>query len=164
MTNNEPINRVFDDLKQNMENTKVCTIFIICAVISFGSFFISDKTMKEICKNLISIFPSLLGFTITALAILYSLNKESINKLLKPADDGTIPFDVLFTSFTLSALVQLLSIILALVYLIIQTEKICPFIIIDSIAYLSSFMSLFSVGLIFDIILHLFSIRSFLKY
>ena len=162
MTKNEKLCEVFEDFKKNIEKKTTLSIIIVCAIIAMISVFFPQKTMEELCNNCISLFSSLLGFTITALAILYSLNKDLITKLLKKADDDTIPFDVLFTSFTLTALVQLLTIIMAFLCLIILSENTCS-IIICIIAYLTLLMSLLSLGLIFNVILHLFTIRSFLK-
>lgn len=162
MTLNKTIREVYDDFRKHMEKKKLFSIFIVCATIAIGSLFVPKCSMREICNIYISIFSSLLGFTIAALAILYSLDKENIKKLLIDADDGTKPFDVLFTSFTLSALVQLFAIVLALIYICILSKNACP-IVLCAVAYISTLFSLMSLGIISDVVIHLFTIRSFLK-
>jgi hypothetical protein len=130
-----------------------CLIAIIFSLISIS--YIPYCTLFRFFEKNIEIFSNLLGLIIASIAIIYSLNNETIRKLNTKVDGKNV-FDVLISIFTLVSLLLLLSIAILVG---IVTYK-CHFWIYPFIGVGFSILSYLGV---FYVIFHLYSVRTFIK-
>lgn len=153
----ENICRIIDDLGENIKGKEVLCSAIISGICALLLFFSEDLCMSKICGLLCSFMPNLLGFTIAAYTILFSLNENVCKRLKVVAPDGKIPFEVLHASFVFGLIIQGVSLLLGLLGNVILKCMNHDFAI--SICW---FLLFFSITWVVNMVLYLYSLRTFI--
>lgn len=100
----------------------------------------------------LSVFSSTLGISIAAYAIVIGFQSDSLKKLLVKDGNNVKPFHVICASMVFNGILQALTVMFSCVF-----QLTCGTLIF----YISTFLSMYSIMQILDILLQLFSLRTF---
>ena len=154
-SNNQEVSflRVFKDMWR-LESCATRIMYVLIAVMTFMSCHCCCPCLFANCKfsyETITIFGTLLGFTMTGYAIIFNLSGNYAERHAEVADNGLRPFEVSCASFTFSIIFQIFAILFA--FLTVLTDN--PIWKCLTITFIS--LSIYSL---MDIALTLFSLRT----
>ncbi len=109
---------------------------------------------RKLTELYLSVFPSTLGLSIAAYAIVVGFQSNTLKNLLKQDDNKVRPFHIICASMIFNGLMQTLTIILSFVFQLISV----PFLF-----YISTFLGCLSLLQILDILLQLLGLRTFIS-
>ena len=136
------------DIITNIKWKEVSVVFIVDVII-MSFMYVLNAEIKT--KEILNVSISLLGFQLTAYAILFSLG--GINKrLLMKATDGCRPFEVIHATFVFGIIINITLLGLAM----LQVKTSCP----DNSICL--FLVIFSLLWTVNTVFHLYATRTFL--
>ncbi len=142
---------MFCNLKRNYQ----CGMAIISILLTSCVIFIPSLSACK-CNSLtelyLSVFPSTLGLSIAAYAIVIGFQSDTLKNLLKKDDNNVKPFHVICASMIFNGLLQTLTILLSFVYQLCNT----PFLF-----FISTFLGCNSLLQILDILFQLLGLRTF---
>ena len=128
---------------------------LMSLIISLCVVFIPNLTICQFDKlaNLyLSVFPSTLGLSIAAYAVVIGFQSDTLKKLLKEDANKIKPFHVICASMIFNGLLQTLTILFSFAYQIS---------IIPLLFHISTFVGCYSLIQIMDILFQLLGLRTF---
>lgn len=130
-------------------------IMVVLSLVLTLLLFISNMNncqLNKLSSLYLSVFPSTLGLSIAAYAIVIGFQSETLRRLLKEDEKKVKPFHVVCASMIFNGLIQTLTIILTFVY---QLSEVSLFF------YILTFGCCYSLIQILDILLQLLGLRTF---
>lgn len=130
-------------------------MLLMSLIISLCVVFIPNLTICQFDKlsNLyLSVFPSTLGLSIAAYAVVIGFQSDTLKKLLKEDANKIKPFHVICASMIFNGLLQTLTILFSFAYQIS---------IIPLLFHISTFVGCYSLIQIMDILFQLLGLRTF---
>ena len=143
------------DLLCNLKGIAQWIMALLSLLLTLCVVFITDLTncqLNKITDLYLSVFPSTLGLSIAAYAIIIGFQSETLKKLLKEDAKRNKPFHVICASMIFNGLLQTITIILTFAY------QLSSFPILF---YFSTFGACCSLLQILDILLQLLGLRTF---
>lgn len=150
---NEDICKIIDDLGLYVRLKEVIIVTALSLPFVLLLLFSGSLCIDEIKELLLTIIPSLLGFSIAAYTILFGLSDKLHIKSLS----GEKVFEVVQASFIFGLITQGIALIIGLTAEVMS--KCMDWAIATFICYFSLF---FSIIWILNMVLHLYSLRTFI--
>lgn len=110
---------------------------------------------RKLTELYLSVFPSTLGLSIAAYAIVVGFQSNTLKILLKQDDNKVRPFHIICASMIFNGLMQTLTILLSFVFQLIS---------VPLLFYISTFLGCLSLLQILDILLQLLGLRTFVSH
>ena len=159
MNREVPLVKVLKDLFMQQSCITLCSYLIIGSVSFCLSYLLCDGEcleylLREYGDKVLPCMGILLGFTITAYAFLFHLDKEKIAIASEEAENGKNPYEVSCSTFSISILFQLVTLLNFFLYILFH----CPFLFCITISF-----TLLSIWTLCDVTLILFSLRTIFK-
>lgn len=152
--------RVLKDLFMQQSCITLCSYLIIGGVSFCLSYLLCDGEcleylLREYGDKVLPCMGILWGFTIAAYAFLFHLDKDKIAMASsKEAENGKNPYEVSCSTFSISILFQLVTLLSFFFYILFH----CPFFFCITISF-----TLLSIWTLFDVTLNLFALRTIFK-
>ena len=124
-------------------------LFVLCLAIISN---LECRQLSKLSEIYFSVFPSTLGMSIAAYAIVIGFQSEYLKKLLMKDKNNNKPFHVICASMIFNGLLQTMVIISSLAYQIY---------LVPLLFYISTFLSCYCLLQILDILLQLIGLRTF---
>lgn len=125
-------------------------IFTLCIVFIPH---LSNCQLGKLSSSYLSVFPSTLGLSLAAYAIVIGFQSETLKKLLKEDAKRNKPFHVICASMIFNGVLQTITIILTFAY---------QFSNLPLLFHISTFVGCYSLIQILDILLQLLGLRTFI--
>lgn len=151
----EPLCYTICDLLCNIKGKAQWIMVILSLLLTLCVFFIPDLTncqINNIASLYLSVFPSTLGLSIAAYAIVIGFQSETLKNLLKEDANKVKPFHLICASMIFNGLMQTLTILLSFAYQLSNAPLLF---------YISTFSGCYSLIQILDILLQLLGLRTF---
>jgi len=151
--------KVLKDLFMLQSCLTLCSYLIIGGLSFCLSYYFCDGDclyclLRRYGDTMLPCMGILLGFTITAYALLFHLDKEKIAIASRNAENGKNPYEVSCSTFSISILFQLVTLLSFFLYILLH----CPLFFCITISF-----TLLSICTLFDITFNLFALRTVLK-
>lgn len=151
---------VLCDIWKHLEKKKLSWTlllsFVFSLLVTTLSWFVDSICLECIREFYNSVSPSLLGFSITIYAVLFSLDDNITNRLKEEATDKRIPYEVLHATFLFGIIVQGGILMFGLL-----TNAIVNCLPKEFVAFIYWFVLTFIIVWIIHTSLHLYSLRTF---
>jgi hypothetical protein len=128
---------------------------ILSSLITLCVFFFTDLSycqLNKITDICLSVFPSTLGLSIAAYAIVIGFQSDTLKYLLKKDNKKVKPFHVICASMIFNGMLQTFTIIVSFVYQLCNNP---------TLFYILTFLGCYSIIQILDILLQLLGLRTF---
>ena len=147
---------VLKDLCRSLGSSEKIIIILtmlICVILYWSDPFCLKSNKTDFLNMFLDVIPTILGFTIASLALIYSFPEKVSGRLSKvPCNKKRSPFDELVAIMSVLAIIAVAAILFNLFARFF-----------DSLFYIAFSLSLCSLFLCLHIILHLFTIRTFIN-
>lgn len=144
---------VLKDLCRSLGSSEKIIIILtmlICVILYWRDPFCLKSKKTVFLEMFLDVIPTILGFTIASLALIYSFPEKVSGRLSKvPCNQKRSPFDELVAMMSVLAIIAVAAILFARFF--------------DSLFYIAFSLSLCSLFLCLHIIFHLFTIRTFIN-
>ena len=147
---------VLKDLCRSLGSSEKIIIILtmlICVILYWSDPFCLKSNKTDFLNMFLDVIPTILGFTIASLALIYSFPEKVSGRLSKvPCNQKRSPFDELVAIMSVLAIIAVAAILFNL---------FAGF--FDFLFYIAFSLSLCSLFLCLHIIFHLFTIRTFIN-
>lgn len=156
-------------------NLSVITLFVVSVIttiltILWNNIDYCEAQKLELCGDILIMCSCVLGFSITGFSVILSLNKHTLERLTDIPNipnrwwkifikKKSNPYDILCASFSSTCFILLLTIIIVILY----KNMPDPSYMRNWLFVLIQVLSIISVLLVFDLILHLYAVSTYLN-
>lgn len=161
MNKNKGFSFTCRDLFKSLDRTVILVLLIISAILVVALFYVlpvHDINNYGYLECLTDVMSGLLGFLITASAIMFALPDRVVCLLKAKADDGKKPYDVIIGSMLFTSCIAVLTIIITIVGMLLPEGCVLQFFI-----WISLCLALYVLLLCVHILLYLFAARTFIN-
>lgn len=157
MNKNVGLCHVLGDLVKGFKCCEVISVAFLSLVLSISVYCTNNFSLEELKCVIYTLLPNLIGFSLTIYVVLFGISSLIIERLKEKSDDNKIPFEVLHATFMGGFLFQILTLFITFILDITKCDiSICW--INVSICFLLSFSLIWLINMI----LHLYSLRTFM--